>query len=583
MRRLALLFTLIPALGWAAPAPAEDLLAEGRAAVTAENYQRALELYRRAVAAAPDDPAPHRALGELFTAQGLHDLALPEWRRLVDLEPGDPLAWQSLAQTWSYLDRNAESVRILEEAATRFPADAAVAQALAWMLFKTEDFGRGIAVIEAFEKEHGEERGLEMTLGTLYSSVYDYGASRLHYLRSLDLARGTDDYSRNFRSVGWYNLSLLEKAFHQFDLADEAILRSLAEVDRPAGALARGELVQGRRDYAEARRLYEKAAASDTETPLGRFDLAQLLIQFGRLDEAEAHLVQVEHFPDRTWLFNYGVTQDKFRRDLAELRANLHQARYRALDFRPRVTPWDWALWLVDKLAEAWRAWTWEQTWKAQLVKLSETSLAVRNSPDAWINLTLANQDRPGLALKYLDLIRRHELPRNPRAGASYQVEEGLITRDAATLRRGLAGLTLPWENEDRERALQVLIDREREVGRDASARKLQTELFGLNPGALTNRGWGVPVRSAVFGDPALVGPWREQWKAYLGQSGWDAGAADRPGVSLSLDLQVGPEAVVWTLRDGEGATLKSGAVRIPAGQALPAAGQIYQAVHLVR
>jgi tetratricopeptide (TPR) repeat protein len=567
------LFGALPALSGLTP------LEEGRAAEAAENYQKALELYRKALAESPDDPAPARALADLFTGKGLHDLALPQWQEVVRRSPGDATAWLGLSQTLSYLDDNKQSVKTLSEAQTRFPEDAEVVQALAWMLFKTEDFPRGIALVEVWTKAHGADRNLEMTLGTLYSSVFDYDLSRIHYLKSIDLARGRGSAEKNFRSIAWYNLSLLEKAFYQFDLADEAIRKSIEEEDRSAGALAWGELYQGRRDFSEARRLYEKAVQAD-ETPLGRFDLAGLLQQFGLLDEAEAQLVQVERHKDDTWIYNYGVTKDKVKRDLAELRSALHRSRFRALDFAARTTLWDWVTWSVAKVREGLLWWYHDQTWKSLLVRLSESSLAASNSPDAWVGLTLAHRQRPALALKYLGLVRAHELPRNPRSLGSYLVEEGVIRRDASVLESALGRLQTPWENEDRERAVATLIEVRRSEGKTVEVRKLLADLYRLNAGGLPGLGWGLPVRFAVYGDEAQRQDWRKSLEDYAGQTGWDASAADRPAVAWTLDLRTEATGATWTLRDPEGLVARTGVVRSGPDGRLSAAAQIFRAIH---
>jgi len=561
---------------WALPEP--SLLNQGRAAEAAENYQRAIELYKQALAADRSDPAPAQALAELFTTKGLHDLALPVWQEVVRRAPGEAAAWVGLAQTWSYLDDNRESVKTLEGARQKFPEDRDVIQALAWMLFKTEDFHRGITQVETWMAGHGSDRNLEMTLGTLYSSVFDYDLSRIHYLKSIDLAPGRGSLEKNFRSIAWYNLSLLEKSFYQFDLADEAIRKSIEEEDRPAGALAWGELYQSRRDFSEARRLYEKAVQAD-ETPLGRFDLARLLQQFGLLDEAEAQLVQVERNKDDTWIYNYGVTKDKMRRDLNELRADLHRSKFHSLDFLPRATPWDWALWAAAKVKEGLLWWYHDQSWKSLLVKLSESSLAASNSPDAWIGLTLAHRERPALALKYLTLVRNHELPRNPRSLASYLVEEGLIRRDPEVLNRALALVQVPWENEDRERALAALVEARTAEGKGAEVRKLLATQYALNPGGLPIRGWGLPVRFAVFGDEGQTREWRGALETYADQSGWDASAVDRPGVGWSLDLRAEATGATWTLRDPEGQVTRTGVVRSGPDK-LPAVAQVFRGIH---
>lgn len=553
-----------------------NLIEEGRQAQEAENYQRAIDLYRQAMDENPSDEAPAEALANLFTDKGLHDLALPVWKEVLRRDPLRLGAWLTLSQTQAFLDENAASVQTLDQARERFPHDPEIIQALAWMLFKTEDFRRGIQLIEGQIQAQGTTRSLEMTLGTLYSAVYDYGLSRVHYLKSVELAPGTSSELRSFRAVAWYNLSLLEKRFYHFDRADEAIRQSLAEEERPAGFLAAGELAQGRRDFVEARRLYEKALEAD-ETPLARFDLAQLYQQFGLLDEAQDQLTEVEHHKDDTWIYNFGVTKDKIRRDFQELQAELHRSRFFFLDFRPRPNPWEWLVWLWDKVREGMLWWYHDQTWKSLLVRLSDSSLAVQNSPDAWISLTLAHRDRPSLALKYLGQIRDHELKQNPGAQASYLVEEGVIRRDRELLEWALKKTQIPWENDDRERAMAALASESQGSG-GAEHRRRLTALFQLNPGSLPIRGWGLPVRTSVYGEASLTERWRTAWKDYAGQTGWDASPADRSGATWSVEWRVSAESVEWALRGPEG-EFRSG--RLPAApHPLVVISQAFRAIH---
>ncbi len=564
---------------WSSPLQAATLYEQGRAAETAENYQSAIELYRQAMDADPKDPQSPRALAELYTGKGLHSLALPLWHEVIRRDPTSSDAWMSLAQTLSYLDDNRQSAQVLDQARGKFSGDFSVTQSLAWMLFKNEDYDHGIALVENFIAMNGTDRSLEMTLGTLYSSVYDYDKSRKHYLKSVELTPGNDSDARNFRSIAWYNLSLLEKSFYRFDLADREIKRSLEEEDRPAGTIAWGELAQGKRDFAEARRLYEKAAVDD-DTPLARYDLARLLAQSARLDESEAQLDEVERHKDDTWIYNYGVTKDKLKRDLSELRADLHKARYFMLDFSPRSNPWDWAVWGWNKVTEGLLWWYHDQTWKSLLVKISDSSLVSRNSPEAWTGLALAHRDQPELGLKYLALVRGHEVPRNPRSAASYQVEEGLLSRSPELLTKALDGLQSPWEYEDRERALAMLADIRRSQGRDGEARTFLSELFKLNPGGLPVRGRGLPVRTAVFGETAE--PWKRALADFAGQTGWDASPADRQGVAYTLDLRTDAQGAAWTLRDADGAVVGSGTLRQTADK-LRAISELFLAIHATR
>ena len=104
--------------------------------------------------------------------------------------------------------------------------------------------------------------------------------------------------------------------------------------------------------------------------------------------------------------------------------------------------------------------------------------------------------------------------------------------------------------------------------------------LYALNPAGLPLRGWGLPVRTAVFGDPAQTSRWKQALATFAGQSGWDANPADRPGVAYTLDLQASTAGAGWTLRDAEGKTVKSGILRAPATDTLGAVADLFRQLH---
>ena len=56
-----------------------------------------------------------------------------------------------------------------------------------------------------------------MTLGTLYSGIYDYENSKHNYLEAINEA--LDANNSHFASVAYYNLSLLEHSFYHFSEA----------------------------------------------------------------------------------------------------------------------------------------------------------------------------------------------------------------------------------------------------------------------------------------------------------------------------------------------------------------------------
>ena len=566
----------------------DELLAQGREAQKAENYQQAIEDYQKAAKADPLSSEPARALALLYASQGLNRLALPAWEDVLAKTPEDQEAWMQVAETHGLLNEDNQAVAVYEKALKRFPKNLELAQSMAWMLFKTEDFPRGIALLEQLQATEGTTAGIEMVLGTLYSSQFDEAQARVHYLQSIALTTGASSTARGFRSIAWYNLSLLDKDFYHFDASAEDLAHSLEEQERSSNHLALGELQQNALKEPEARRSFEKALETD-DTPLSLFDLAKLEQTFGHLDQAMARARQVAEFRDESWIFNFGVTRDKFLRDQEELAADIHHSAWLLLDFRARVTPWDWLLWLFDKVREGLQWFYHDQQWKNLLVKTGKVSLEVKNSPEAWVNLTFAHREIPSIGLKYLSLSRQHELPRNPLSRPSYLVEEGLIANDPSLLTRALSLLQVPGENSDRARALTKLARLQRERGDQSLSRRSLSELFLLAPGFLPAEGLALPVESSWMGsDKAELEAWKNTERDFAWQSGWDLAGQTRPGVSYNLDFQVfssnagtkSPPQVFWNLRDATGTIVKTGHLDYEPEKRMATLANIYLRLH---
>ncbi|MEI8093302.1 MAG: hypothetical protein WCG80_03755 [Spirochaetales bacterium] len=572
-------------LGEQTPGPqtSADLLLLGQQAERAENYQQAIADYQRAAELDPKSPEPPRALALLYASQNLQRLALPAWEAVLAKTPDDRDSWIEVAQTHGYLNEDHEAVVVYEEALRRFPADLDLAQALAWMLFKTEDFQRGITLLESMLKSQATTAGVEMILGTLYSSQFSEAQARVHYLQSIALTTGNSLTEKVFRSIAWYNLSLLDKDFYHFEASRDDLKQSILQQERASNHLAMGELEQEALQEKAARQSYTKALETD-DTPLSLFDLAKLEQLFGHLNDAKSRATEVANFRDETWIFNFGVTKEKFLRDQEELAADIHHAAWLLLDFQARTTVWDWFVWAWNKTSEGLQWYYHDQNWKNLLVKTGNTSLQVRNSPEAWVNLTLAHRDLPGLGLKYLSLSRQHELPRNPLSQPSYQLEEGLLAGDEKLLERALKQLQTPGENADRARGLAKLVELRRGRGAEVAARQALSDLFAIGAGLMPAQGLALPVRSLWFGaDATQLEQWRRAESDYASQSHWDISGASRPGVVYDLDIQVfskDSRQLFWTLRDATGAPKKSGRVEYDPQTKMEALASILLQVH---
>lgn len=64
------------------------------------DIRAAMTLFEQAIAAAPDDPAPHSHYGRLLTLMVAYERAIPLLERARDLAPRDAQAWLDLATVY---------------------------------------------------------------------------------------------------------------------------------------------------------------------------------------------------------------------------------------------------------------------------------------------------------------------------------------------------------------------------------------------------------------------------------------------------------------------------------------------------
>ncbi len=556
------LLVLLPLSGRALGPGLPALLSQAKEAQTLQNYQTALQAYLNARRQFPNAVEPALELGKLYQSQKLYQLALPQFQDAVKLSPLRPELRLNLAQILSYLDRNQEAVQVLTKAAQKFPQNTEVLQNLGWLYYKTQQCSRGAQLLEAFLAKGIPNRNLEMTLGTLYSGLDDYQQSRQHYLQAIALATQNTLADRHFRSICWYNLSLLEKSFHHYALSSQAIHQSLAAEDRSASWLALGELQQAQLEIAKAAESYQRAAKSD-ETPLSTYDLAALEGLSGHLELAFASARQIENFKDDSWIYNFGVTKAQFLRDMAKLYRDLWRDKARAVDLTPRLTWSAWGLWLIHKITWSWWAWYWNQQYQQWELKIASQAAAGGNAPEAWSALVKANTEQPIVALKYLHQLKLYEAEKNPASQALYLAQEGRLKKDPSLLVKAIQ-LFPTDEGTEKITAEADLISLLKAQGASQSLwYPLVNRVFQKLPGLLTNRGIALPVVDIVYGGSASEQQlWRHAITDFSESAQWDARPYDRPGVAYTLGLDIRPGEEHWNLYDGKGKSVLQGVIQ---------------------
>ena len=140
-----------------------ELMADGAADAEAIEFERAMARYDSARAASPDDAEAHRQYATLASYFSLHAAAVRAWQRVLELEPGDPAAWEGYVHDlrWAGIfetDRRYGEIilQVLPEALRHAPARPVIyseAQDAAEDLGELDAYGAILAEVRAMRPD----------------------------------------------------------------------------------------------------------------------------------------------------------------------------------------------------------------------------------------------------------------------------------------------------------------------------------------------------------------------------------------------------------------------------------------------
>jgi tetratricopeptide (TPR) repeat protein len=559
------LLTPLPAGAQAAKSDTlDDLTARAREAIARSAYESGVKILTDAKTRYPDSPAPNLALGDLYYEKELYSLALAEYREAERKGAADFATLSQISRCYGKLNQEARSIEYLTRILKEHPDSAETIDDLGWMYFKTHQLDKGEEVVRDGITRLGMQRGMCMTLGTLYSGMNRYEESRKYYLKSVEEALRVND--RDFASIAYYNLSLLEHNFFNYNSALRFTDESIAMEDRPSGHLARGELAQSRMDFPMAEREYQEAYAVDT-TPLSKVNLAILYQKSGRLDLARRYAEEVFGSKDLAWLLYYGTDLTRHFKDLYELLGLIYDGLAVRELRRPTRGAFDRAAALVTAARYRLIAWYHTQRFHLFSVKAGTQYLEQGSSEDAWWEYYRGNEDYREVALKYLTMARALETARTPHANVFYMMEEGKESRSTALLEEALTGFDPFWEREASAETLLSLIPLLKGAGHLERRREAIVQLYRLNPGALPQAGIGLPLAVELNGSG-----WTAREKGlimrFVGRSGSECREGSPAGFLHVLRMVKGDGNVIrWTVAEKRtGTVLASGENNTPAG-----------------
>ncbi|MDR2500757.1 MAG: tetratricopeptide repeat protein [Treponema sp.] len=523
--------------GMEAGAEADTLFNAAAAAKEAEYWERAIELYALGERRHPQDDRFPWALGSLYYSRGLYGLAWDAYQKVEQLLPDDPEVLYRLSRTAGYLNRDALSAHYLERLLRIEPDNREAAGSLAWMYYKLHRLREGEALLRAAVSRLGPDPEFSMTLGTIYSDLFQYDEAKTWYLDAI--TRGEALGAQEFTAVAHYNLSILESRFYHYAEAFDRTGASLAVKNRASGRLARGELFLRRLDISRA--LGELYAAYEIDgSPLSKINLAQAYQTAGRLEEAKRYAEDCLRAGDLSWMINYGIDPDRHKRDIHEILLKTYRGL--AMAEGAKLYP-SWG----EQLLSFFRRWGYYYMYRSHEILYKKYSLLAGHAYgrraweegglDAQLQYYHAFDSYPRRALGYLQKARDFEVPLIPESETFYAAAAGKLLRDKDLLGELITRFDPLWE---RDMIAEIYTEICRS-GKASTGEKQEAaeRLYALNPGALRQRGIRLPAALVLELDPAWSRRTAAVLRGTLKKTGVDAATGARR-FRLSITLREG-------------------------------------------
>ncbi len=543
--------TLITLLSLSIHADDVDSLIDRVDIAVAENrYTQAITLLEEGKVSWPRDTRILIRAGKLYLEQKLYHLALAEFLKADQLEPNNPYILFDIARTYSYLgsyntavDSLEDALDVVEEGALRI----SIIDDLSWMYFKTHRMDEGITLLEDVLQDQ-YNRGWAHTLGTLYSGVYNAELAREWYLNSIDDALNKGD--EFFASVAFYNLSILEQTFYQYDKAREYASRSLELRERTNGYIITGELEFMSWNLHDSIKAYRTAESMDV-TPLSRVNIAYFSRRIGRLDEAVRYINDVLAEGDDSWMHSYGINTQRFNMDLNEILAAAWKGKAKTEALTPQGGIGGHVHRFIRSLIWNIRGIYHDMKYRALSSQYVSELTAEGNILDSeWYAYRL-NQGYGQPAIRHLDNAQALETALTVLAVPWYLLESGKEKGKQTDINLALNSFQSD-EREPVERSLRALAEITSRR-KDTESDKALTDLYAINPGGLRQYGLSLPVHLVISGEklPLL----KRRITRILRSAGYRI-TGKRESSTSTLTLSMRDEKLYWYLSSPEGKTI---------------------------
>jgi hypothetical protein len=286
-------------------------------------FDKALETLNEAEKKYPESFEPNLLKADTYFEHELNENALIEYLKVEKKGYATESIYQSISACYSRTGEDKAALDTLKNAFKMFGGDCSenLYDDLGWQYYKNHQVNEGLKIIAEGLKKYPKSSDLYMTLGTLYSDMWQYENSKNAYLNSINFSY--ESKSNNFRSIAYYNLSLLENSFLYYQEAHNAANASISQANRSSPHLELNYLYMDALDLQAAYRESKFASSLQPRTLFPEMSIAYIKVFSGKIDEGIKLLKNLLEVRDFSWMAYFGTSKDSY---YSEIYKTLYQA-----------------------------------------------------------------------------------------------------------------------------------------------------------------------------------------------------------------------------------------------------------------
>jgi len=404
----------------------ESYIIEARNAIDQGYFDQALVILDKTEKEFPGKWEPNYEKGKLFYDYNLYENAIIEFLNSKKKGKKSEQLYNYLGDSYGSIGEDKKAVKIYEEAYNELYHSSQLYDKLSWMYYKTHEIEKSIDFVYTGLNEYPESCDLMMTLGTLYSNMNNYDKAKNAYLDAINISYNTE--SDNFRSICFYNLSLLENKFHNYDLSMEYAFKSIYQKNRSS---AHNQLNYLYYNSLDLKKSYDEVVTATQLIPvtmLPRLSLINIYITSGKLGEAIEQINELLNNKDYSWMLYFGISKNEYISELYKFLALCYKYKTSQKKFydkkdiiskikRPFLRLYYYFLFYYHEIKSANLA-----------IKIGENMIKGGNELDG-LELLINSFENlwPRKALKILKLAKSMEVKINKKKKHLYEIDENIM------------------------------------------------------------------------------------------------------------------------------------------------------------